>query len=359
MPAGATEPVVRVVRFGVRMPSRRKAAMLDDALRRQTLAYGRALEAVQPEAAQWARLDARLRCAGVRRALQTDLRMAIAETRKAIGAAAYRAAKSAHVSSMMADAIVRDVLATLASWLGWRARFRAARPDRIRRAENARAVALADMPAVVSRLQARRRRARITEAHVRTSLDARVARERNRRPPSYPVGPRLTPPRSDSADLLDALAASMNKAEEDRLRDALATQPRLRTHPLAWTRPQDDAAGRGVSLFWDDNRLFGFLPGLLPSGARRQRKPVNGRPVRLVGVPEPVVLKRTGGIILPLSFGRTAWAYLDGWTPRTARLVNVDGRYELHVAFARQGAPAQVDPARLSMAVEFRSNAAR
>jgi transposase len=111
-------------------------------------------------------------------------------------------------------------------------------------------------------------------------------------------------------------------------------------------RPQSDKDGRGVSLFWDADRLFAFLPGLLPAKAHRLDKPINDKPKRLVSVAEPMVLKRTSGVILPLSFGRAAWAYLDGWTPRTTKLVRVDARYELHVAFAKRVVPARVDPAR-------------
>jgi transposase len=340
-----TNPVVRVVRFGVRTPTRGKAALLDDALRRQTFAYSRALKAVQAEAVRWLRADAQSRRAALSNDRRADARTSISDAKKAIGTAAYRAAKIADTSSIMADAIAKDVLRTLASWIGWRRRFRTERPGRIRKAEALQTEALADIPAAVARLQARRPRATITEAHVRTSVATRVRRERQRRPPAYPVGRRVRPAALDRAAVLDALAISTSKAEEDRLRDALAAQPRCGVHPLAWVRPQSDRGGRGVSLFWDNNRLFAFLPGLLPADALRFSKPLDTKPKRLVGVTEPVQLKQTGGIILPLQFSRAAWAYLDGWTPRTARLVKVEARYELHVAFIRHLPVRLLDPA--------------
>ena len=343
-PPAVIGPVMRVVRFGVRSPTRKKAAMLDDALRRQTIAYGRALEAVRPDAVRWARAAARAGRVGHQHQARSSTPPS--ELRKTIEAGAYRAAKTANTSSVMADAIVRDVLATLTSWIGWRARFRRERPLRIQRAEKARAEALADLPAAVARLQARRKWAAITEAHVFTAVNARVARERRRRPPAYPTGPRLRPVSPNQAELLDKLAASVSKITEDQVRNALAAQPRQGIHPLAWRRPQSDRQGRGVSLFWDDARLFAVLPGLLPAKARRLTKPVNDEAKRVVGAAEPTRPKMTGGVILPLSFGRAAWAYLDSWTPRTARLVVMDDGYELHVTFARMVAPARVEPDR-------------
>jgi transposase len=338
--------IMRVVRFGVRTPTRRKAALLDDALRRQTVAYGRALEAVRPDALRWLRADAQSRRANLSEERRGRLRTTLRELRTAIGNGAYRAAKTAATSSLMADAIAQDVLATLTSWIGWRVRFRTGRPGHIRRAEAAQTQALKDLPAAIASLQARRRGATITEVHIRTSVAARIARERSRRPPVYPVGPRLRPVFPDHASLLDALAVSTSKEQEDQLRDALAAQPRQGLHPLSWVRPQSDKEGRGVSLFWDDDRLFAFLPGLLPAKAHRLTKPINDKPKRLVGVADPVSLKRTGGLVLPLSFGRAAWAYLDGWTPRTAKLVKVDSHYELQVAFARSVVSARIDPER-------------
>ncbi len=344
-PAAPMDPVLRVVHFGVRTPTRRKAALLDDALRRQTIAYGRALEAVRADAVRWLRADVQSRRANLDDAQRGHIRNTLRAVQTAINNGAYRAAKTAETSSIMADAIVKDVLSTLASWIGWRARFRKERPARIQRAERVQAQALADLPAAVARLQARRRRAVINETHIRISVAARVARERHRRPPTYPVGPRLRPVQPDHARLLDELAMSTSKETEDKLRDALARQPRQGLHPLSWVRPQSDKQGRGVSLFWDSDRLLAFLPGLLPVQARRLDKPLDAKPKRLVGVAEPVALKQSNGVILPLCFGRAAWAYLDGWTPRTAQLVKVDTGYELHVVFARRVAPARIDPA--------------
>ena len=346
MPATPADPILRVVRFGVRQPTRRKAAVLDDALRRQTLAYSRALAAVRSEAVRWAQADAQSRQDTLGDARHGQLRARIRKLRTVIGNRASHVARTAVTSGLMAEAIAQDVVTTLTSWIGWRARFRKARPLRIKRAEVAQAEALADLPAAVARLQARRRRAVITPAHIHTSVAARVARERRRRPPAYPVGPRLQPVRPDHNRLLDALAVSTSKDDEDQLRNALATQPRPGLHPLSWVRPQSDKAGRGISLFWDDNRLFAFLPNVLPVQARRLIRPVDAAPKRLVGETEPRPLKPSSGIILPLQFGRSAWAYLDDWEPRTAQLLKMDERYELQVAFARQIEPARVDPSR-------------
>ena len=55
-----TTTVVRVVKFGVHAPSRRKQAMLEDALRRQTVAYGRALQAAKPFAIEQLKIQTQM-----------------------------------------------------------------------------------------------------------------------------------------------------------------------------------------------------------------------------------------------------------------------------------------------------------
>lgn len=149
-PAAPMDPVLRVVHFGVRTPTRRKAALLDDALRRQTIAYGRALEAVRADAVRWLRADVQSRRANLDDAQRGHIRNTLRAVQTAINNGAYRAAKTAETSSLMADAIDKDVSSTLASWIGWRARFRKERPARIQRAERVQAEALADLPAAAA-----------------------------------------------------------------------------------------------------------------------------------------------------------------------------------------------------------------
>lgn len=340
-----TETVLRVVRFGLHAPSARKRAMLDDALRRQTLAYGRALEAARPHAI------ARLRiAASLGRATDKETRAALIgqdrAARREITNAAYRAAKTAHTSSIMADGLAEHVLATVQSWIGWRERFRADRPGRIRRALDRLREVEADPAAAVEALQKRRPRATITIEHVMTSATRRVERERNRRPPAYPVGPRIAARPEHRAALLAELATAARKQDEDHLRDRLASDPKVGRTPLCWSRASGDLT-RGVSLIRGaGGRIDAFLPGLLPDKARRAAKVSWRGDKTLVGIDAAQRMPRSIGLRVPLSFPRHAWQYLDGWTPRTAKLVAFPAergwRYQLHVAFARQ--VAQVEP---------------
>ena len=344
-----TETVIRVVRFGLHAPSRRKRAMLDDALRRQTLAYGRALAAARPHAITRLRIAARLgRTADpeTRAALVAEDRAA----RREIANAAYRAARSARTASIMADGLAEQVLATVQSWIGWRERFRAERPGRIARAEEKLREVQADPAAAVEALQARRPRATITIEHVLTSATRRVERERKRRPPRYPVGPRIVAKPEDRSALLAELAATARKEDEDRLRDRLAIDAKPGRTPLSWSRASGDLK-RGVALIrGEGGRIDAFLPGLLPDRARRAAKVSWTGARTLVGIDAPQTMPRSIGLRVPLCFPRHAWQYLDGWTPRTAKLVAFpcEGgwRYELHVAFAREVGEAQPDPER-------------
>jgi transposase len=342
-----TETVLRVVRFGLHAPSARKRAMLDDALRRQTVAYGRALEAARPHAIARLRIAAQLA-----RTTDKETRAAlIIEDRAAqreIANAAYRAARSARTASIMADGLADQVLATVQSWIGWRERFRAERPGRIARALERLREVEADPAAAVEALQTRRPRATITVEHVMTSATRRLERERERRPPAYPAGPRIAAPPEDRAALLGELALTARKEDEDRLRDRLATDPKIGRTPLSWSRASGDLK-RGVSLIrGDGGRIDAFLPGVLPDRARRAAKVAWTGDKTLVGIKSERTMPRSIGLRVPLSFPRHAWQYLDGWTPRTAKLVAFPAergwRYELHVAFARQVAPVQPDP---------------
>lgn len=333
------------MRFGLHAPSSRKRAMLDDALRRQTLAYGRALAAARPHAITRLRIAGRLARTTdkqTRAALITEDRAAQRE----IANAAYRAARSARTASIMADGLAEHVLATVQSWLGWRARFRDERPGRIKRALDRLREVEADPAAAVETLQKRRPRATITVEHVMESATRRVERERNRRPPRYPVGPRIAVQPEDRAALLAELATTACKEDEDRLRDRLAIDPKLGRTPLSWSRASGDLT-RGVALIRGaGGRIDAFLPGVLPDRARRAAKVAWNGDKTLVGIDAMQTMPRSIGLRVPLSFPRHAWQYLDGWTPRTAKLVAflAEGgwRYELHVAFARK--VAQVEP---------------
>lgn len=342
------ETVLRVVRFGLHAPSARKRAMLDDALRRQTVAYGRALAAARPHAIARLRIAAQLA-----RTADKDTRAAlIVEDRAAqreIANAAYRAARSARTASIMADGLAEQVLATVQSWIGWRERFRAERPGRIARALERLREVEADPAAAVEALQKRRPHATITVEHVMESATRRLERERKRRPPAYPVGPRIAAPPEDRAALLAELALTARKQDEDRLRDRLAVDAKIGRTPLSWSRASGDLK-RGVALIrGDGGRIDAFLPGVLPDGARRAAKVAWTGDRILVGIDGAQRMPRSIGLRVPLSFPRHAWQYLDGWTPRTARLVAFPAergwRYELHVAFARQVEMVQPNPA--------------
>jgi hypothetical protein len=333
-----TALVVRVVKFGVHAPSRRKQAMLDDALRRQTIAYGRALEAAKPFAVAQLIIQARMELHHNReKTLRDDLRLREREATTRIAGAAYRAARGAHCSSTMADGLVEAVKATLQSWIGWRLRFRKERAGRIKRAEERLAGVLADPDEALKSLQARRRNPALTIEHVLTGVRSNVKRHRERRPPSYPLGPRLVAPDGGAVEHLTALATSTTKIQEDAARDALANDPKIGRAPLSWSRASGDLA-RGVSLVRGSNgSIHAFLPGILPKEARRLSRPQWNGPKLIHGVDEAVRMPRTGGVRVPLSFPKSAWQYMDGWKPRTAKLVwRGAGRYELHIAFARE-----------------------
>jgi hypothetical protein len=109
------------------------------------------------EAVRWLRVDVQNRRTGLAETQRAYWRSIVHQVRSAVGKRAYQAARTASTSNLMADAIAQDVLATLATWLGWRARLCAERPGRIRRAEAAQAKALADLLGAIVRLQARRR----------------------------------------------------------------------------------------------------------------------------------------------------------------------------------------------------------
>lgn len=339
----STLTIVRVVKFGIHAPSRRKQAVLEDALRRQTVAYGRALKAAYGFAVDQLKIQTQMELSHnktkeARDALRARERAAI----RAIENAAYRAAGSADCSSTMKDGLARSVVATIQSWIGWRLRFRSERPGRVKRAEERLAEVLADPAAAVEVLQARRKTA-ITVEHVLTSAHARLQRVRNRRPPAYPVGPRLVEATLDTGAHLAALAASTSKVAEDAARDALSAVPKIGRTPLSWSRASGDL-GRGVSLIRRENGSVAavFLPGILPSKAARGTKSSWDAPKRLFGVAEPVRMPNAFGLRLPVSFPRSAWQYLDHWSPRTAKLVwRSAGKYELHVAFAREAKVAE------------------
>ncbi len=330
--------VVRVVKMGLHAPSKRKQAMLEDASRRQTVAYGRALHAAKSSAieqliVQTAMEFPRNKLKEARDALRLRERAAIT----GIAKAAYTAARGASCSSVMADGLVESVKATIQSWIGWRLRFRRERPGRVKRAEQQLAEVLADPDAAVKALQARRRNAAITIEHVLTSARSRVKRGRERRPPAYPAGPLLVQPVLDRNASLAALASSTTKADEDAARDALAFDPKVGRAPLSWSRASGDLT-RGVALIrMPDGSVVAFLPGLLPAESRRLHKPRWDAPKLMHGVNGPVKMPNTVGIRVPVSFPKSAWQYLDNWKPRTAKLVwRKAGQYELHVAFARE-----------------------
>ena len=340
---GRSVKVIRVARFGVHAPSGRKIAALEDAFRRQTLAYGRAMRAVYPDAVERLRLAAR-----IARENDTARRKALLTRDRSLEAAIVRAAIQAAgkaTSSVMAAGLGGQVKGTVQSWIGWRLRFREERPRRIERARERLAEVEADPVAAVAALQARRRRVPITAEHVLTSARARLERERRRPPPRYPEAPRLTAP-SVLVEALDALAVAAGKPAEDAARDRMNAAPRVGRTPLAWAGALSGqgvkrAGGRrdvksAVALVrGDDGRIGAYLPLILPGDAQRTSRPENRRPCRVLGVPEPTTLTRSG-LHVVLSYSRHAWQYLDGWEPRTAKLVwRERGRYELHVAFAR------------------------
>lgn len=375
MTALGTNQVVRVVRFGIHEPSARKAAMLDDALRRQTIAYGRALDAARPHAIERARVAASLArkpAAAVRSILLGRDR----DARNAIVNAAYRAAKGAACSTIQAESLAAQVQATIESWLGWRERFRAERPRRLRRAGDTLAAIEADpRAAAIAALKKRRMSKRPSSHPISTdgliaSAKARLDRERRRQPPAYPTGPRLTKAdaQHQQADALDDLGHAISRADENAARDALASEPKIGRTPLSWTRASGDIA-RGVSIIrtgartvrrkdkagWlritkKPTRLDAFLPDVLPPTAARGITPTWRGPAMLLGNAIETPMGKRRGVRLALSYSKQAWQYLDGqWQPRTAKLVTFpkDGggwRYELHVAFMREVEQVAPDP---------------
>lgn len=346
--ANTANRVMRVVRFGIHRPSARKRAVLDDALRRQTVAYGRALEAVKPLAIERLILAGRMEAARKVKATAVvrELRNADEAATQAMGRLITAAARSARCSGILADNLGTLVKATVQSWIGWRLRFRAERVRKVARAEARLSAVLADPDEAVRKLRARRRRSDLTIVHVLTGARAAVVRERGRTPPAYPTGPRMVTTAPPHVAALDALSASTTKAAEDVARDALNARPDVvgRT-PLCWERV---GGSKGISLIrGPGGRVDAFLPALLPADAARRKVLTWDRPSQVVGHDEPVRLPATGGLRLPLSFPKHAWQYLDGWEPRTAKLVAVaDGdawRYELHVVFARDVATVMPD----------------
>lgn len=79
---------------------------------------------------------------------------------------------------------------------------------------------------------------------------------------------------------------------------------------------------------------------MLPQAARRAHIVRRDGERDRVGVQGQRRMPASIGLRVPLSFGRQAWQYLDGWAPRTGKLAAFatdDGwRYALHVAFARE-----------------------
>lgn len=100
----SSSTVVRVVKFGLHAPSKRKQAMLEDALRRQTIAYGRALAAARPFAVEQLKVQTQMALAHnkakeARDALRLRERAAIT----GIAGVARHAARGAKRSSVITE----------------------------------------------------------------------------------------------------------------------------------------------------------------------------------------------------------------------------------------------------------------
>jgi putative transposase len=333
-PGPGTATIQRVVRFGVHYPSTVKIAALEDAFRRQTLAYDRALAQARPYAEN---------LLFVRQGANPD-KAEIKDLELAIKGCVAQACKRSVTSSIMQHGMVVSVQATIDSWIGWRLRFAALQPGVIAKCEKDLADAMADPDAAVQKMQARKKYP-ITFTHVLTKCQSKLKRERDRLPPAYPTGRTLYAKSHFDQALVD-LSSAVDLDEENTGRDLLARGTRIGRTPLSWggaAAPHITRKGewtqpdikQGVSLIRRGNRLVAFLPGILPQGATHRRTPKWDGPVNLLGCDRPVKMGRAGVRVI-LSFSPHAYQYLEGYLPRTAKLVWVArGKYELHVVFEK------------------------